>query len=547
MAANSKRDYIGEDGFENINKLTLEDFYDSTINDVFKKHNSSVFEIDEEDNIRFKCDIYDSKEEKRGEYYFSGKSVGLAFEKFAAGVFVSIAKFPLQRYEIMANPVARFFFSIYSMLLTEKEINAIKKLCEQDIILNEIESGVKWIISKDTPVREFNQDDIFNEFAQQENNIIDRIIDDYNRVERGNNYPNSLFLYIMQFPKRFQSTWVLNLSSFNNYSERFLYEWSILLDKTRINPITDDRPYNWFLHTFLGNDKIEPLFPRVSLSCPSINIDNNCIDTILADGDIHFADLWYCALWGEPKGFVLAKYDMTMWLSFLKTMCKTHFINEWEMMRICPDRIEESIKRDPDNPDIIINIAEIMETLGCYDSKEKAIYICDERIKKTAEELRLSAEILFYIVYIHELAHAAMDETLGAKEDPETYYNEGASYFLTSIKEDAFPLSDKCANYMEESLANLITLNYLDWYSEVTEDQRYYDAAIKFIGQQAPMYAFGVDQLNATVDWTKWRDYKKKNKEPDKKLLAWYDKFFDASGEKKDIVYSKEDFDVIFD
>lgn len=547
MAANSKRDYIGEDGFENINKLTLEDFYDSTINDVFKKHNSSVFEIDEEDNIRFKCDIYDSKEEKRGEYYFSGKSVGLAFEKFAAGVFVSIAKFPLQRYEIMANPVARFFFSIYSMLLTEKEINAIKKLCEQDIILNEIESGVKWIISKDTPVREFNQDDIFNEFAQQENNIIDRIIDDYNRVERGNNYANSLFLYIMQFPKRFQSTWVLNLSSFNNYSERFLYEWSILLDKTRINPITDDRPYNWFLHTFLGNDKIEPLFPRVSLSCPLINIDNNCIDTILADGDIHFADLWYCALWGEPKGFVLAKYDMTMWLSFLKTMCKTHFINEWEMMRICPDRIEESIKRDPDNPDIIINIAEIMETLGCYDSKEKAIYICDERIKKTAEELRLSAEILFYIVYIHELAHAAMDETLGAKEDPETYYNEGASYFLTSIKEDAFPLSDKCANYMEESLANLITLNYLDWYSEVTEDQRYYDAAIKFIGQQAPMYAFGVDQLNATVDWTKWRDYKKKNKEPDKKLLAWYDKFFDASGEKKDIVYSKEDFDVIFD
>ena len=87
----------------------------------------------------------------------------------------------------------------------------------------------------------------------------------------------------------------------------------------------------------------------------------------------------------------------------------------------------------------------------------------------------------------------------------------------------------------------------MDWYSEVTEDQRYYDAAIKFIGQQAPMYAFGVDQLNATVDWTKWRDYKKKNKEPDKKLLAWYDKFFDASGEKKDIVYSKEDFDVIFD
>jgi len=161
--------------------------------------------------------------------------------------------------------------------------------------------------------------------------------------------------------------------------------------------------------------------------------------------------------------------------------------------------------------------------------------------------LNLSAEILFYIVYIHELAHASMDNTLDAKETPETYYNDGASYFLTRTKEDTFPLSDKCANYMEESLANLITLNYLDWYSEVTEDKRYHDAAIKFIGQQAPMYAFGVDQFNATVDWTKWRDYKKKNKEPDKKLLAWYDKFFDACGERKDVVYSKEDFDVLFD
>ena len=93
----------------------------------------------------------------------------------------------------------------------------------------------------------------------------------------------------------------------------------------------------------------------------------------------------------------------------------------------------------------------------------------------------------------------------------------------------------------------MITLNYLSWYSEVSEDQKFYDSASLFVKQQSPMYAFGQDQFDAGVDWTKWRTYKYNNVKADEKLLNWYNKIVNEDGTRNDYKYSKIDFDEIFE
>ena len=56
-----KRDYIGKDGFEDILKLTLEDFYDPTLNATFMSHNSDAFFVNNYGKIEFCCEINDSE------------------------------------------------------------------------------------------------------------------------------------------------------------------------------------------------------------------------------------------------------------------------------------------------------------------------------------------------------------------------------------------------------------------------------------------------------------------------------------------------------
>lgn len=543
-----KRDHIKKDGFEDIQKLTLNDFYDPTLNASFMSHNSDTFFVNNYREIEFSCNIEDLENPLYdGKFIFQAISLGLAFERYAACLLSSLSMFPNQRYSIIIDPVAGVFFQLFCRLLSEKEEKSIKNHYENKEIFEEVITHTQWI-KKEIPDYPLTLDDLFGRLEDDET-AAELLCRQAEIIRRGSEAFGESNKYIMQFPKRYKSLWVINCSSCRNYSDEFMYKWSVNCENMRFSPILDDRPYSWFLDVFLGTDDNAPLFPLLSLACPNIYINNKLLDTILADGDIHYVDLWNCAIWGAPNSYIIAKYDLPLWLSFLKYGIQTEFISEWEMNKKCPDYITPLIKRAPAPDDTIINVAEIMETLGYYDSKEKKIYICPERIIRVSEELNydvLSAEMLFYIVYIHELSHAAMDESLDAGEIPEDYYRD-ASYYLKTSENTPFSLSDKCANYMEESLANLITLNCLNWYSEISEDQRYYDAAYMFIQQQSPMYSFGIEQFEACVDWTKWREYKQKNPKDNEKLWAWYNKYFDEDGQKRiDYNYSKADFDEIF-
>lgn len=323
---------------------------------------------------------------------------------------------------------------------------------------------------------------------------------------------------IMQFPQRFRNLWVLKPSEeIGNYSKTFTLSSKIkcngIVIKPNISCVDDklipDRPYNWFVDTFLGTTNKEPLFPLIRIM--GLAFDLSIIDKILAEGDIHFVDLWSCQYLDEK--IVFAKHDLPLWLSFLKFHIPVEIINEAVMEKMAPSVVKGLIKRNPD--DTIENMSEVMETLGCYYSCDPShneelakpkIYMCLERIKRVADEMSIKVEELFAIVYIHELAHAAMDPTNDVHED------ESYSYDL--IKNSIKPFKyDANSEYMEESLANMIMLKYIEWNSEATEDQSLFDVAMTFVKQQASMYSFGIAQLKLDTDWTKWRDYKREHVE----------------------------------
>ena len=549
----NKCEFIGKDGFQDVKNITLEKIYDSSLNEEFVKLNDDAFSVDDHGQIQVCCEIKDSEDFLLdGEYFFQGESLGKTFEKFVACNLLSISNFPNQRYTITANSAAGVF-RLYSTLLLEQNVLEIKKIFDQNEILKDVISQAKWTKRELEKQPEFHDmDDIFQYEAERlEESASETLAHEMSKPERGKLYCCTL-PFIMQFPKRYQSIWVLNCSSWENYSDNFKYSWNSTFNKIRVSPILKDRPYTWLLNSFLGTGGEKPLFPRLSLSCSNIEINCDLLDTILADGDIHYVDLWYAAPWGDSKGYFLAKYDLPLWLSFLKAEVETVFISEREMERKSPSYIKPLVKRDPTDHDKILNITEIMETLGFYKSEERKIYICADRIIRTAKELKRSEEILFYVVYIHELAHAAMDDSLDAYEHPEDYYSD-ASYHLTDTKrkygEDYVPfsLTDQCSLFMEESLANMITLNYLSWYSKISKYQKFYNVASVFVKQQSPMYAFGQDQFDAGVDWTKWRTYKYNNVKADEKLLNWYNKIANEDGTRNDFKYSKIDFDEIFE
>ncbi len=109
---------------------------------------------------------------------------------------------------------------------------------------------------------------------------------------------------------------------------------------------------------------------------------------------------------------------------------------------------------------------------GC---KGPHIVLCPRNIEAKVSN-RVDIGLMYKIVLIHELAHAQMDKNHVA---------------LKSIFSRA----------MEESLANMITLQ---WFKEF--DHSNYDRVVSFIETQPEIYKFGINQFNAGVDWTKWRD-----------------------------------------
>ena len=131
---------------------------------------------------------------------------------------------------------------------------------------------------------------------------------------------------------------------------------------------------------------------------------------------------------------------------------------------------------------------------GC---KGPHIVLCPLNIKNAANEedavkLDIDELLIYKIVLIHELAHAMMDK-------------------------NHVSLNSLFSRAMEESLANMITLQWFEKF-----DHSNYKKVKSFIETQPEIYKFGINQFEAGVDWTKWRDSKKMHK----LLKEWFDNCF---------------------
>ena len=333
-------------------------------------------------------------------------------------------------------------------------------------------------------------------------------------------HDNKIGKYVMRFPKRFKKLWVIKpIDELADYPSRFK-EFRRIKGIDIIKPFLIDQngslvpgvPYDWFYNVFMGNPEknLEPLFTPLHKSKDVKNnsgdqdFDYLFADKIISYGDIHLIDLWWCEHFDDGITLrIFANKDLPLWLSFLKSQIPTELVSEEIMEKNAPSiiKVKGLVKRNP-NDETIENLSEVMEALGCYLSGEK-ILICPKRIRKVANDLGIDPNILFCIVYIHELAHAAMDPSIDAKEIP--YYGD---YEYSIIKSNGEYKFDDASNFMEESLANLIMLKYFKCYSEIEKDESYFDTAVRFVSQQAPMYKLGLYQYEMSADWTKWREYK---------------------------------------
>lgn len=129
---------------------------------------------------------------------------------------------------------------------------------------------------------------------------------------------------------------------------------------------------------------------------------------------------------------------------------------------------------------------------GC---KGPHIVLCPENIEGAASDSNFKdkKELLYLIVLIHELAHAMMDK-------------------------NNVTMNSLFSNAMEESLANMITLQWFDVFDN--DDKEIVKDFIK--DKQPKIYKFGINQFEAGVDWSKWRDSKKMHK----LLKEWFDNCF---------------------
>lgn len=361
---------------------------------------------------------------------------------------------------------------------------------------------------------------------------------------------NKIGKYVMRFPERFKKLWVIKpTDELADYPSRFM-KFRRIKGIDIIKPFLIDQngtlvpgvPYDWFYNAFMGNpeNNLEPLFPLLNVRNNSGDLDFDYLlaDKIISYGDIHLIDLWWCEHFDNGITLrIFANKDLPLWLSFLKSRIPTELVSEEIMEKNAPSiiKLKGLVKRNPNDEKIIENLSEVMETLGCYLPGD-IILICPKRIRKVANDLSIDPDILFCIVYIHELAHAAMDQSIDAKEI--LYYGD---YKYSIIKTNGVYEFDDASNFMEESLANLIMLKYLKLYSEIEMNESFFDTAVKFVSQQAPMYKSGLRQFEINADWTKWREYKSKKKKAEIELEEWYKK-----NAEDDNPYTLEDFNSLF-
>lgn len=139
------------------------------------------------------------------------------------------------------------------------------------------------------------------------------------------------------------------------------------------------------------------------------------------------------------------------------------------------------------------------EYFGYYDSYNEEIVLCSERISKAPAELEklhrnITSRELYVVVLVHALAHALMDPTMG----------KNYQYQPLIRKENGFSEREVL---MEESLANMITLQYFDQLGK--SDVVRYGEVREFIELQPLEYRFGLDQYDILKpDWHLWRKAK---------------------------------------
>ena len=144
------------------------------------------------------------------------------------------------------------------------------------------------------------------------------------------------------------------------------------------------------------------------------------------------------------------------------------------------------------------------ELLGCYFSSQEnspapVIYLCPEEIEKAARNKNIDKKVLYAKVLIHELAHAIMDST-----------NELEGENLKSKKDNELKTKCDADVFMEESLANMITLQYFEAAKSIIGEKDF-EQVKSFMEKQPEAYKFGITQYKKLhTDWREWRNNKSK-------------------------------------
>lgn len=125
---------------------------------------------------------------------------------------------------------------------------------------------------------------------------------------------------------------------------------------------------------------------------------------------------------------------------------------------------------------------------------------------------KISFEVLFAKVLLHEFAHVLMD-------------NE-------QLNKDLF------SKAMEESLANMIVLQVF-WKYDISN---FNNVCSFIVNDQPTIYQFGAYQFKINADWKKW---KKSNKNMPT-LKTWFDKCFNEGKIRENLIYSLSDYDEVF-
>ena len=230
-------------------------------------------------------------------------------------------------------------------------------------------------------------------------------------------------------------------------------------------------------------------------------IMNNIQDTLRIwtdNGDLDFRILFYvyCIIVrGDVKGVSNMSGER-------EREVNPDTISTYNWMLSLTRKMNISLKEPNEMPEPPIVGEYPTESLGCYipslqeNYPYPVIYLCPKRIIDAADRLDIDKKVLYAKVLIHELAHAIMDPT-----------NELEGENLKS-KKDIEPKTKSDADvFMEESLANMITLQYFEAAKSIIGEKDF-EQVKSFMEIQPEAYKFGIEQFQLQTDWREWRNNK---------------------------------------